>query len=298
MNDEEQLAMDVAAAERTADKPLIELRGMTLTFAKQTILNNINLTIPRGQTVAVIGESGCGKTMLMKSVVGLTRPTSGSVHYDGVDIHSLSDVEMTRLRCKFGFVFQNAALFDSMTIGQNVAFPVLQHNLAGGRNIDRMVIEYLAEVGLPEIVLHKRPSQLSGGMRKRVGIARALILQPELMLYDEPTTGLDPIMSDVINELMLKTRMKGKVTSLIVTHDMRTARKVADRVVMLYPFSRLAKGENQVIYDGPPEGLDKTKDKRVRQFVEGEAGERLMELQKASLSMFGETPRMADKYPA
>jgi len=292
-----ELATDIAM-ERPVEKPLIELRNMTLQFAKQTILSNINLTIPRGQTVAIIGESGCGKTMLLKSVVGLMTPTSGAMLYDGVDIHSLGDVEMTKLRRKFGFVFQNAALFDSMTIGQNVAFPVIQHNLANGRSIDRMVIEGLAEVGLPEIVLHKRPSQLSGGMRKRVGIARALILQPDLMLYDEPTTGLDPIMSDVINELMLETRMKGKVTSLLVTHDMRTARKVADRVVMLYPFSRLARGENQVIYDGPPEGLDTTKDKRVRQFVEGEAGERLMELQRSSLSGFEETPRLSDRYRA
>ncbi|MDX1928466.1 MAG: ATP-binding cassette domain-containing protein [Pirellulaceae bacterium] len=297
MTDVDELANDVAMA-RPTPQPLIELRAMTLQFAKQTILNNINLTIPRGQTVAVIGESGCGKTMLLKSVTGLLTPTSGSMLYDGVDIHSLGDVEMTKLRCKFGFVFQNAALFDSMTIGQNVAFPVIQHNLANGKNIDRMVIEGLAEVGLPEIVLHKRPSQLSGGMRKRVGIARALILQPDLMLYDEPTTGLDPIMSDVINELMLRTRLKGKVTSLIVTHDMRTARKVADRVVMLYPYSRLARGENQVIYDGPPEGLDTTKDKRVRQFVEGEAGERLMELQRSSLSGFEETPRLSDTYRA
>ena len=297
MTDVDELANDVVRA-RPAAKPLIELRAMTLQFAKQTILNNINLTIPRGQTVAVIGESGCGKTMLLKSVTGLLAPTSGSMLYDGVDIHSLGDVEMTRLRCKFGFVFQNAALFDSMTIGQNVAFPVIQHDLAKGKNIDRMVIEGLAEVGLPEIVLHKRPSQLSGGMRKRVGIARALILQPDLMLYDEPTTGLDPIMSDVINELMLRTRLKGKVTSLIVTHDMRTARKVADRVVMLYPYSRLARGENQVIYDGPPEGLDTTKDKRVRQFVEGEAGERLMELQRSSLGGFDETPRLSDTYRA
>jgi phospholipid/cholesterol/gamma-HCH transport system ATP-binding protein len=297
MTDVDELANDVVRA-RPAAKPLIELRAMTLQFAKQTILNNINLTIPRGQTVAIIGESGCGKTMLLKSVTGLLAPTSGSMLYDGVDIHSLGDVEMTRLRCKFGFVFQNAALFDSMTIGQNVAFPVIQHNLANGKNIDRMVIEGLAEVGLPEVVLHKRPSQLSGGMRKRVGIARALILQPDLMLYDEPTTGLDPIMSDVINELMLRTRLKGKVTSLIVTHDMRTARKVADRVVMLYPYSRLARGENQVIYDGPPEGLDTTKDKRVRQFVEGEAGERLMELQRSSLGGFDETPRLSDTYRA
>jgi phospholipid/cholesterol/gamma-HCH transport system ATP-binding protein len=246
----------------------------------------------------VIGESGCGKTMLLKSVTGLLTPTSGAMLYDGVDIHSLGDIEMTKLRCKFGFVFQNAALFDSMTIGQNVAFPVIQHDLANGRSIDRMVIEGLAEVGLPEVVLHKRPSQLSGGMRKRVGIARALILQPDLMLYDEPTTGLDPIMSDVINELMLRTRLKGKVTSLIVTHDMRTARKVADRVVMLYPYSRLARGEDQVIYDGPPEGLDTTKDKRVRQFVEGEAGERLMELQRSSLNGFEETPRLSNTYRA
>ena len=295
MADVDELATDIAMA-RPAAVPLIELRAMTLQFAKQTILSNINLTIPRGQTVAVIGESGCGKTMLLKSVVGLITPTSGAMLYDGIDIHSLGDVEMTELRCKFGFVFQNAALFDSMTIGQNVAFPVVQHNLARGRSIDRMVIDGLADVGLPEVVLHKRPSQLSGGMRKRVGIARALILQPDLMLYDEPTTGLDPIMSDVINELMLRTRRKGKVTSLIVTHDMRTARKVADRVVMLYPFSRLARGENQVIYDGPPEGLDTTKDKRVRQFVEGEAGERLMELQRSSLSGFEETPRLSDTY--
>ncbi len=291
----DELAKDFAT-KRSVAKPLIELSNMTLQFAKQTILSNINLTVPRGQTVAIIGESGCGKTMLLKSVVGLMTPTSGAMLYDGVDIHTLGDVEMTKLRCKFGFVFQNAALFDSMTIGQNVAFPVVQHDLANGRSIDRMVIEGLAEVGLPEVVLHKRPSQLSGGMRKRVGIARALILEPDLMLYDEPTTGLDPIMSDVINELMLRTRMKGKVTSLIVTHDMRTARKVADRVVMLYPFSRLGRGENQVIYDGPPEGLDTTKDKRVRQFVEGEAGERLMELQRSSLGGFDETPRLSDTY--
>lgn len=296
MTDLDLLATDQSAVAQTSSQPLVELRSMTLEFAKQTILKDINLKIPRGQTVALIGESGCGKTMLLKSVVGLIEPTHGAVLYDGVDIHRLSDVEMTHLRRKFGFVFQNAALFDSMTIGQNVAFPAEQHNLASQRNIDRMVLERLAEVGLPEVVLHKRPSQLSGGMRKRVGIARALILKPELMLYDEPTTGLDPIMSDVINELMLRTRFKEKITSLIVTHDMRTARKVADRVIMLYPFARLRRGENQVIYDGPPGGLDHTQDARVRQFVEGEAGERLMELRASALDRFEDTPRLADKY--
>ncbi|MCA9132781.1 MAG: ATP-binding cassette domain-containing protein [Planctomycetales bacterium] len=260
--------------------PLVELRGMTLQFSKQTVLSDINLVIPRGQTVVIIGESGCGKTMLLKSVVGLTQPTRGQVLYGGQDIHQLNDRDMTSLRCKFGFVFQNAALFDSMTIGQNVAFPLVQHNLAQGRSIHEVVSARLAEVGLPDNVAHKRPAQLSGGMRKRVGLARALVLEPELMLYDEPTTGLDPIMSDVINELMLRTSAKAGVTSLIITHDMRTAHKVADRVVMLYPYSRLEPGENQVIFDGTSEELDKTTDKRVKQFVNGEAGERLMELRR------------------
>ncbi|MCA9127651.1 MAG: ATP-binding cassette domain-containing protein [Planctomycetales bacterium] len=277
-------------------RPRIELRDMTLKFAKQTILNHINLTIPSGQTVVIIGESGCGKTMLLKSIVGLVAPTSGQVIYDGQDIGRMNDVEMTGLRRKFGFVFQNAALFDSMTIGSNVAFPLVQHNIAKGRQLERMVSERLAEVGLPENVSFKRPAELSGGMRKRVGIARALILNPELMLYDEPTTGLDPIMSDVINELMLRTRRDPSVTSLIITHDMRTARKVADRVVMLYPFARLKKGENQIIYDGPPAGLDSSDDRRVRQFVEGEAGERLMELRRKEFDGFHETPMLADKY--
>lgn len=273
-------------------RPLVELRGMTLQFSKQTILSNINLSIPRGQTVVVIGESGCGKTMLLKSVVGLTRPTLGQVLYDGQDIHSLNDRELTKLRCKFGFVFQNAALFDSMTIGQNVAFPLVQHDLAKGRNINRIVFDRLAEVGLPDNVAVKRPAQLSGGMRKRVGLARALVLEPELMLYDEPTTGLDPIMSDVINELMLRTSAKPNVTSLIITHDMKTASKVADRVVMLYPFSRLEHGENQIIFDGSPRELEKSSDKRVSQFVNGEAGERLMELRRSAVDELGETLRM------
>ncbi len=276
--------------------PLIELRDMTLQFAKQTVLSNINLSIPRGQTVVLIGESGCGKTMLLKSVVGLTQPTRGQVLYGQQDIHALNDRDLTELRCKFGFVFQNAALFDSMTVGQNVAFPLVQHNLAKGRNINRIIFDRLAEVGLPDNVAAKRPAQLSGGMRKRVGLARALVLEPELMLYDEPTTGLDPIMSDVINELMLRTSAKENVTSLIITHDMRTAYKVADRVVMLYPYSRLEKGENQIIFDGTPRELEKTTDKRVRQFVNGEAGERLMELRRSAFDDFGDAPTLSSKY--
>ncbi len=177
-----------------------------------------------------------------------------------------------------------------MTIGQNVAFPLRQHGTPAGRNENRLLQERLAEVGLPDTVLHKRPAQLSGGMRKRVGLARALMLDPDLVLYDEPTTGLDPIMSDVINELMLRTRKKYPVTSIIVTHDMRTARKVADRVIMLYPYTRLKTGESQILFDGPPEELDTCNDRRVRQFVEGEAGERLMEMRMSMQAGDLETP--------
>lgn len=282
-------------------RPLVHLRSMTLRFAKQIVLNEINLTIPRGQTMAIIGESGCGKTMLLKIVAGLIKPTSGEMLFDGIDLNSLSDKELTKLRREFGFVFQNAALFDSMTIGQNVAFPLVQHSLAEGSEIDRIVLDRLAEVGLPDSVIPKRPSQLSGGMRKRVGIARALVLEPQLMLYDEPTTGLDPIMSDVINELMLSTCKTKGVTSIIVTHDMKSAKKVADRIVMLYPFARLNPGEGQILFDGTPEELDHVRDKRVKQFVEGEAGERLMEMRRQPIESrggFSETPMLADTFAA
>lgn len=282
-------------AQAESARPLVELRDMTLQFSGQTILNRINLSIPRGQTLVIIGESGCGKTVLLKSVVGLIHPTSGDVCYDGTPIHSVGDAEMTRLRQKFGFVFQNAALFDSMTIGENVAFPLIQHGLASGRELRRIVNDRLAEVGLPESVSPKRPAQLSGGMRKRVGLARALVLNPELMLYDEPTTGLDPIMSDVINELMIRTRGSSKVTSLCITHDMRSAHKVADRIVMLYPFARLEPGENQIIFDGTPDELDDCQDPRVHQFINGEAGERLMELRR-EYEGFEETPNVSAKY--
>jgi phospholipid/cholesterol/gamma-HCH transport system ATP-binding protein len=191
----------------------------------------------------------------------------------------LGDRELSRQRERIGFVFQQAALFDSMTVAQNVAFPLRQHTQKSREEIEQIVAARLAEVGLPDNVLNKKPAQLSGGMRKRVGLARALALEPELILYDEPTTGLDPIMSDVINELILNTRRRHPVTSVVVTHDMRTAQKVAKRVVMLYPLSRLKKDESQVIYDGPADQIDSARDPRVSQFVRGEARERMVEIQ-------------------
>jgi phospholipid/cholesterol/gamma-HCH transport system ATP-binding protein len=263
------------------DPPLLDIRHLHVEFGQQHVLRDIDLTVPRGQTLAIIGESGCGKTVLLKTLIGLIKPTRGEVRFDGQNLNNLHDKELVQQRIRFGFLFQNAALFDSMTIGQNVAFPLRQHRDVGDREVQELVLARLAEVGLPDTVVIKKPAELSGGMRKRVGLARALVMKPELMLYDEPTTGLDPIMSDVINELIMSTRRTHLVTSVVVTHDMRTARKVADRVVMLFPLSRLAEGEPQVIYDGPPSELDNCPDRRVGQFVHGEAGERLMELREA-----------------
>ena len=265
-----------------ADSPLIQVRRLRVEFGRQTVLRDIELAVPRGQTLAVIGESGCGKTVFLKTLIGLIKPTQGEVLFDGQNLQNLGDKELVQQRIRFGYLFQNAALFDSMTIGQNVAFPMRQHRQATDNQVQEVVLARLAEVGLPDSVVVKKPAELSGGMRKRVGLARALVLNPELMLYDEPTTGLDPIMSDVINELIMSTRRTHPVTSIVVTHDMRTARKVADRVVMFFPLARLANGESQIIYDGPPSELDNCRDRRVRQFIHGEAGERLMELRERS----------------
>lgn len=258
---------------------LIDVRNVSVEFGDQAILKNIDLTLARGQTLAIIGESGCGKTVFMKTLVGLIAPTGGSVSFDGQDLQKLTHTKLTKVRRRFGFVFQNAALFDSMSIFDNVAFPLRQSDSRqDARDEHDRVMRHLNEVGLPQNVANKRPSQLSGGMRKRVGLARALILEPELVVYDEPTTGLDPIMSDVINELILDTRRRYPVTSIVVTHDMHTARKVSDRVLMLFPRARLNEDDSQILFDGPPSDLENAKERRVRQFVRGEAGERLSEL--------------------
>jgi phospholipid/cholesterol/gamma-HCH transport system ATP-binding protein len=269
---------DGATVDGARRKDLIEIRDLHMRFRTQSVLRGINLTIHRGETVCIIGESGCGKTVMLKLIIGLLHPTEGGVWFDGMDVNRLGGKQLVKLRLRFGFLFQMAALFDSLTIYDNVAFGLREHHICGEDEIRTLVADRLQEVGLPPGLERKKPAELSGGQRKRVGLARALALNPEVMLYDEPTTGLDPIMSDVINELILQTQQNKKTTGVVVTHDMKTVTKVADRVVMLYPLARLAPNEPQIIYDGPPEDVENAADPRVRQFVRGEAGERLREL--------------------
>jgi phospholipid/cholesterol/gamma-HCH transport system ATP-binding protein len=257
---------------------LINLDNVSMAFGQQQVLRDISLQVDRGQTLVVIGESGCGKTVLLKLIIGLLRPSDGRVTFDGSDWWELSDRQLTKQRLRLGFLFQGAALFDSLSVQENVAFSLREAGRYSETEIRDRVRQRLGEVGLPASVETKKPAELSGGMKKRVGLARALAIEPEVMLYDEPTTGLDPIMSDVINELILQTRRQHPMTSIIVTHDMKTAQKVADRVIMLYPLTRLGPADSQLLFDGTPAALHECSDLRVRQFVEGQAQERLNEL--------------------
>jgi len=259
--------------------PQLELIGISRQFGTQPILREIDLSVDSGRTLVIIGESGCGKSVTLKLIMNLLEPSSGEVRWWGIPVTSLKEPELTRQRLRFGYLFQMAALFDSLSVYENVAFSLRQNTTHTEPEIDEIVHDRLKDVGLDSrIVGKKKPAELSGGMRKRVGLARALALAPDIMLYDEPTTGLDPIMSDVINELILKTRERHQMTSIVVTHDMHTVRKVADRVVMFYPLARLDPEEPQLIFDGTAEAAFECDDPRVGQFVRGEAGERLKEL--------------------
>lgn len=259
----------------------LRVENVTVRFS-QTVLRDISFTIRRGQTLAIIGESGCGKTVLLKTIMNLVQPSSGQVLFDGINLAKLGERALTQQRLRFGFVFQGAALFDSLTVYENVAFALRGHFNMTESKIRQIVRDRLLEVGLSTDIVTRKPAELSGGMRKRVGIARAVATNPEVMLYDEPTTGLDPIMSDVVNELMISTRTNHKVTSIVVTHDMKSAMKVADRLIMLYPISRLHPSEPQILYDGPANQVERSSDPRVTQFVHGEARDRLMELSRSS----------------
>ena len=262
----------------TAPAPVLELRGISMEFGSQRVLQDVSIEVCRGETLVLIGESGCGKSVTTKLLAGLLEPTRGEVRWDGRPVRSRTARELHRDRLRYGYLFQGAALFDSMNVFENVAFGLRENTELKESQIRDVVLERLREVGLAAAVGDKRPSDLSGGMKKRVGLARALAMSPDVVFYDEPTTGLDPVMSDVINELILQTQARRKVTSVVVTHDMHTVRRVADRVVMLYPLSRVEPGQPQVIFEGPPDEAFESNDVRVTSFVRGEAGARLKEM--------------------
>ncbi|MFT5324366.1 MAG: phospholipid/cholesterol/gamma-HCH transport system ATP-binding protein [Planctomycetaceae bacterium] len=259
-------------------RSIIELRGISRSFGTQEVLRNVSMDVRAGETVCLIGESGCGKSVTMKIMASLMEPTSGEVLWNNISITDRTDEELVRDRLRFGYLFQGAALFDSLSVFENIAFGLRQNTKMSDSFLEEIVAERLKDVGMSPSSANKMPSQLSGGMRKRVGLARTLALMPDIILYDEPTTGLDPIMIDVINTLILKTRNRRPVTSVIVTHEMSTVRKVADRVIMFYPLGRLEPGESQIVFEGTPEEAFSSDDPRVSQFVYGEAGERMQEL--------------------
>ena len=246
---------------------ILSVENVSVQFESQPVLRDISFSVRRGEMLAIIGESGCGKTVLLKTLIGLHHQTSGKILFDDIELHKLSYFELAQIRTRWGFVFQQAALFDSMTIGDNIAFPLVQHTKKSKKTIQQIVEMLVEEVGLDQTVLHKKPAELSGGMRKRAGIARALALEPELILYDEPTTGLDPIMSSLINELMVNVRRQHNVTGIMVTHDLHSARTVADRILMLSPLAKLEAIEPQIVFDGTPRELYSSPNPRVRRFI-------------------------------
>jgi len=257
---------------------LIEFRSVSRSFGGHDVLNDVTLSVRAGETLVLIGESGCGKSVTMKIMMALLKPSRGDVLWDGQTIIGRSERELARQRLRYGYLFQGAALFDSMSVYENIAFGLRQNTRTDDDQVRQIVHDRLRDVGLPASVCDKKPAELSGGMKKRVGLARALALSPEVIFYDEPTTGLDPIMSDVINELILQTRARRTVTSVVVTHDMRTVEKVADRVLMMYPLGRLEPGESQIVFEGTPNEAFSSSDSRVAQFVAGQAGARTQEL--------------------
>ncbi len=239
---------------------MIEARDLRKSFGAQRVLDGVNLQIREGESVVIIGRSGGGKSVLLKHLVGLVQPDSGEVIIDGENIVGMNERRLLSVRHKFGMLFQSAALFDSMTVAGNVGFALRREKNLTATEISRRVSEALAMVDLPGTE-NKKPSELSGGMRKRVGLARAIVYRPEIVLYDEPTTGLDPIVADSIDQLIVRVRDRLNVTSVVVTHDMRSARRVGQRIVMLH--------EGKIYVEGTPDEIFASTDPIVRKFVNG-----------------------------
>ena len=245
------------------DDIIIKLRNLRKSFGKQTVLSDVNLDIRRGETIVIIGQSGGGKSVILKHMIGLLQPDGGEVSVDGVTISTPKFFDTHTIRRKMGMLFQMGALFDSMDTGENIAFALREHHPElSEKQVQDTVTEKLKLINLVPEFRTKMPNELSGGMKKRVALARAIALNPEILLYDEPTTGLDPITSDVINDLILDMQSKLGVTSVVVTHDMVSAFKVADRIAMLY--------KGRIIEIGTVEQIKDTHNPFVKQFITGQ----------------------------
>jgi phospholipid/cholesterol/gamma-HCH transport system ATP-binding protein len=239
-------------------RPVIEIVDLWKAFGGEPVLRGVGFSVQDGETLVVLGASGCGKSVLLKHVIGLLRPDRGSILVEGKDITKMSIQELNEVRKCFGMVFQGAALFDSMTVGENVGLPLKEHRRIGGSELDRLVEKNLALVGL-EGIAHLRPSEISGGMKKRVALARAIALDPDIILYDEPTTGLDPVMAEQINELIRTTQRKLTASSIVVTHDLHSACFTGDRIALM--------DEGRIAFIGTTEELTTTDNAAVRNFI-------------------------------
>lgn len=245
---------------------MIELKNVHKKFGNKTVLNGLDLVVPRGSSLVVIGGSGTGKSVMLKCILGLIKPDHGSIKIDGKEITGLSSTKRDELMARFGMLFQGAALFDSVKVWENVAFGIQQgpkNRRVSHRQAKDIALENLARVGLSPEVGELHPSELSGGMQKRVGLARAIATSPEIIFFDEPTTGLDPIMGDVIDDLIVKCAQELGATTLSITHDMASARKIADTIAMIY--------KGRIIWTGPADSIDNSGNAMVDQFVNGRA---------------------------
>ena len=241
---------------------MIELKNIYMAFGDHAVHEDLNLSVDTGESMVIIGRSGCGKSVLLKHIIGLLRPDSGSVFIDGEDITKVDSEEMNRVRMDFGMLFQGAALFDSLSVLENVGFRLLEYTDMSLEDVKKRVAECLEMVGLYGVEdIH--PAELSGGMKKRVGLARAISMSPKIILFDEPTTGVDPIMGDIINELIRYLHNTLKTTSITVTHDMKSAYKIADRIAMLY--------DKKIIAVGTPDEIKNSDNPIVKQFINGDA---------------------------
>lgn len=253
-----------AAAPTPDDGSLIRLVNVHKRFGPLKVLEGVDLSFARGKVTVILGPSGTGKSVLLKHIVGLIRPDRGEVWFENHRVDKMDESSLVEVRRRIGFLFQMSALFDSMSVGTNIKFPLVEHRDIPPDEIDRRCARVLSMVGL-EGIENKMPASLSGGQRKRVALARAIVLEPQAVLYDEPTTGLDPIRADLINELIIQLNRRLGITSIVVTHDMASATKIADRMVMLY--------DGKVVADGDPQSFRSTDNELVQRFIQGRADE-------------------------